>query len=213
MSVLYERIRQRREELGLTQDELAARLSYRSRSTIAKIESGCNDIPQSKIEAFARALSTTTAYLMGWSDDAAAPLPDRVTNLFPVSLKRIPMLGSIACGEPIFCDQEREQYVMASADLRADFCLKAQGDSMVGARIYDGDIVFIRQQPMVDNGEIAAVVIDNEATLKRVYYDRSHNKLVLNPENPAYAPLVYTGEELSQIRILGKAVCFMSTVR
>ena len=94
----------------------------------------------------------------------------------------------------------------------ADFCLKAKGDSMINARIFDGDIVFIKQMPMVENGEIAAVIIDNEATLKRVYYYPEKHKLILNPENPAYEPLVYINEELDTIRILGKAVCFMSSL-
>lgn len=84
---------------------------------------------------------------------------------------------------------------------------------MIGARIYDGDIVFIKKQDMVNNGEIAAVIIDNEATLKRVYYYPEKNKIVLNPENPAFEPLVYINEELNEIRILGKAVAFQSIVR
>ena len=83
---------------------------------------------------------------------------------------------------------------------------------MTGARIYDGDIVFIRSQSSVDNGEIAAVIINDEATLKRVYYYPENEKLVLNPENPKYAPLVYVGDELDSIKIIGKAVAFQSTV-
>ena len=83
---------------------------------------------------------------------------------------------------------------------------------MINARIFDGDIVFIKQMPMVENGEVAAVIIDNEATLKRVYYYPEKHKLILNPENPAYEPLVYINEELDTIRILGKAVCFMSSL-
>ena len=128
----------------------------------------------------------------------------------PNQLKRFPLLGEIACGEPIFAQEDRETFLIADAEIAADFCLLARGDSMIGARIYDGDAVFIRSQPMVENGEIAAVIIDDEATLKRVYYDREHARLQLVPENPAYSPLVYVGEELDNIRILGKAVGFMS---
>ena len=84
---------------------------------------------------------------------------------------------------------------------------------MINARILDGDIVFIREQPMVENGEIAAVIIDDEATLKRVYYYQDEGKLVLQAENPSFAPLVYVGEELNTIRILGKAVAFQSDVK
>lgn len=137
----------------------------------------------------------------------------RFDNVFPVKKQKIPLLGEIACGKPIFADEDRESYIAADADLRADFCLKAKGDSMINARILDGDIVFIRRQPMVDNGEIAAVRIGNEATLKRVYYYPDAGKLILTPENPAHEPLVYIGEELNEIEILGKAIAFQSDVR
>jgi repressor LexA len=82
---------------------------------------------------------------------------------------------------------------------------------MTGARIYDGDIVYIRQQPDVDSGEIAAVLIDDEATLKRVY--KKNGSVVLQPENPAYEPLIFVREEINSIRILGKAVYFLSRIR
>lgn len=137
---------------------------------------------------------------------------DRFDNIKPLQLKKFPMLGEIACGEPIWADEDHESFIMADMDINADFCLTAKGDSMINARIYDGDYVFIRKMPMVENGEIAAVIIDNEATLKRVYYYPEKNKLILNPENPAFEPLVYMNEELDEIRILGKAVCFMSSL-
>ena len=133
-------------------------------------------------------------------------------NLSPIQTQRIHMLGEIACGEPIWCDEDRESYIEAGTNIRADFCLKAKGDSMINARICDGDIVFIKQQPMVENGDIAAVIIDNEATLKRVYFDKENGKLVLQAENPKYSPLVYIGDELNSIRILGKAIAFESNL-
>lgn len=122
------------------------------------------------------------------------------------------MLGKIACGEPIWADEDKESYIMAGMDIKADFCLTAQGDSMINARINDGDIVFIVKQPIVDNGDIAAVIIDNEATLKRWYYYKDDNKLMLVAENPKYPPLVYINEELNSVRCLGKAVYFMSSL-
>ena len=94
--------------------------------------------------------------------------------------------------------------------IKADFALRCHGDSMIGVHIHDGDIVYIRQQPDVNNGSIAAVCIENSATLKRVY--KYPDKLVLSPANPQYEPLVYTGDELSQVRILGKAVGFISLI-
>lgn len=196
---------------GYTQTELAELLGYKSRSSINKIEVEGRDIPRSSVIKFAKALDVTPAYLMGWEDEPKPEqsLYDRFDNLHPVKLKRFPLLGEIACGEPIYADEDHESYVSADADIRADFCLKAKGDSMINADIHDGDVVFIRSQSMVENGEIAAVIIEDEATLKRVYYDRENNRLQLIAENPRYAPLVYTGEELNYIRILGKAVTLM----
>lgn len=213
-----ERIRERREALEMTQDELAQLTGYKSRSSINKIEKGGNDLPQSKIVAFAKALKTTPSFLMGWEDEApsreptVAELAEKYDNIKPVALRSFPMLGAIACGQPIFADEDREHYVMADMDIDADFCLRAKGDSMINARIFDGDIVFIRKTPIVDNGEIAAVIIDDEATLKRVYYDRPNNVLQLVAENPRYSPLVYRNEELDRIHIVGQAVYFMSAL-
>lgn len=206
-----EKIREARLKKGYTQTELAELLGYKSRSSINKIEVEGRDIPRSSVIKFAKALDVTPAYLMGWEDEPKPEqsLYDRFDNLHPVKLKRFPLLGEIACGEPIYADEDHESYVSADADIRADFCLKAKGDSMINADIHDGDVVFIRSQSMVENGEIAAVIIEDEATLKRVYYDRENNRLQLIAENPKYAPLVYTGEELNYIRILGKAVTLM----
>lgn len=206
-----EKIREARLKKGYTQTELAELLGYKSRSSINKIEVEGRDIPRSSVIKFAKALDVTPAYLMGWEDEPKPEqsLYDQFNNLHPVKLKRFPLLGEIACGEPIYAEEDHESYVSADADIRADFCLKAKGDSMINADIHDGDVVFIRSQSMVENGEIAAVIIEDEATLKRVYYDRENNRLQLIAENPKYAPLVYTGEELNYIRILGKAVTLM----
>lgn len=206
-----EKIREARLKKGYTQTELAELLGYKSRSSINKIEVEGRDIPRSSVIKFAKALDVTPAYLMGWEDEPKPEqsLYDRFDNLHPVKLKRFPLLGEIACGEPIYAEEDHESYVSADADIRADFCLKAKGDSMINADIHDGDVVFIRSQSMVENGEIAAVIIEDEATLKRVYYDRENNRLQLIAENPKYVPLVYTGEELNYIRILGKAVTLM----
>lgn len=215
MSTIGKKIREQRIALGLTQQELATKLGYTSRASINKIELGINDIAQSKIVAFAKALNTTPAYLMGWSE-TSTPNSNNVNsvgNLFPVHIKKIPLLGEIACGEPIFASEDLESYVLSGTELRADFCLKAKGDSMINARIHDGDIVFIRKQSMVNNGEIAAVIIDDEATLKRVYYHPEIQELILNSENPKYRPFVFRGIELEKVQILGKAIAFQSDIR
>ena len=127
-------------------------------------------------------------------------------------LDAVPIIGQIACGSPIFAEENIEGYAAPCYGVSSDFCLFAKGDSMVGARIYDGDLVYIRKQSMVDNGEIAAVLIDDSATLKRVYYYPEQSKIILTPENPKYAPLVYEGDELNEIQILGKAVSFTGRI-
>ena len=216
MSTIGSRIRNRREELGLSQDELGKRLGYKSRSSINKIELDQRSLTQSKIKAIADALETTPSYIMGWNEpDVKLDEEDLkfFDNLFPIETKKFPLLGNIACGKPIFADEQFEAYVEAGANIKADFCLRAKGDSMIGARIYDGDIVFIHKQEMVDDGEIAAVLIDDEATLKRVYYDQENNVIHLFAENPQYKTMRFVGEELNHIRILGKAVALQTDIK
>ncbi len=202
---LCQTIRQLREELGLSQDELAKRLGYKSRSTIAKIESGSNDIPQSKIAAFAAALETTPARLLGLESPAEQHAPREVAYT-----KRVPLLGTIAAGCPLFAEENIEEYIEINDSIKADFCLRVQGDSMINARIYDGDLVFIRKQPDVADGEIAAVLVDDSATLKRVY--KETGAIRLHSENPKYRPMVFTADNCDSIRILGKAVAFQGTI-
>lgn len=205
MSDIYERIKSRREELGLTTEELAQRMGYKTRSSITKIETGKADIPQSKVKAFARALQTTTAYLMG-DDDAREARPSIPAGFEPLpEMTAVPLVGTIACGTPILAEQNVEARIGVPAAWRADFALTCKGDSMA-PRYLEGDIVCIRCQPQVENGQIAAVLIGEEATLKRFY--QNGDTVTLQAENPAYSPLVYRGEELNEIRIEGRVVGF-----
>lgn len=191
-------IRAARQELGMTQGALAALSGYTSRSSINKIELGLVDIPQSKLLLIASALNMSPRRLILDTEDT-----DKA--------RRIPLLGSIACGSPILAEENIEEYLVCPPSVNADFCLYCKGDSMTGARINDGDVVYIHSQGDVENGEIAAVLIEDEATLKRVY--KYKDKLVLQPENSEYRPFVYVGEEMSRIRIIGKAVAFLSAVK
>ena len=187
----------------------------KAKTTIYRYENGfIESMPSSILDPIAKALQTTPAYLMGWTSekDSTTSYIENIRNVLPVEMQRIPILGEIACGKPIMCNEDRESYVVAGTNIRADFCLRCKGDSMIGARIHDGDIVFIRRQDIVENGEIAAVIIDDEATLKRVFYYPDKAKFVLQAENSKYEPLVYVGEELNDIRILGKAIAFQSDV-
>ena len=202
------KLKELRKSRGLTLDELAERVGT-SKQTIHRYENGViTNVPPEKVESLAAALGTTPQELMGWEED----IPETYKNVMPVSVKQLPVLGDIACGMPIYAEERHESFVAVAEQLDADFCLKAHGDSMTGARIFDGDVVFIRSQNAVEKGEIAAVVINDEATLKRVYYYPNEGKLVLSPENPRYAPLVYVGHELDAVKIIGKAVAFQSVV-
>ena len=209
------RIKDLRTSLGMTQDELAKLTGYKSRSSIQKIESGERDITQSTIAAFAKALKVTPSVIMGWeenNENNTAPDYSNIKGIMPLpEMRKVPLLGAIACGEPIY--REEDEWISLPSDIKADFCLRCEGDSMIDARINDGDIVFIKSCPEVDNGQIAAVSIDNEVTLKRVFYYPEKNRLVLYPENKAYEPFVYMNEELNDVRILGRAVMFLSGVR
>lgn len=137
---------------------------------------------------------------------------DYINNIYKIDKIKLPFLGSVACGEPIYAEEDRESYIMVGTDIHADFCLKCQGDSMINARIHDGDIVFVRKQDIVNNGEIAVVIIDDEATLKRFYYYKEQNMVILRPENNKYQDIVLTGEELEKVKVIGKAVAFQSDV-
>ena len=221
MLQLYKNIKHRRKELGMTQTDLAKKLGYTDKSMISKIENGSIDLPQSKIISFAEALNISPSDLMGWEEPSPANKLDysKISNIMPLPYKEgrtVPLIGSIACGTPILADENIEKEIMLPEDISADFCLRCKGDSMINARIYDGDIVFIRKQPIVENGEIAAVLIDemadvSEATLKRVYI--YEDKIMLIAENPAYPPMVYSNEDMNSVRIAGKAVAFLSRVK
>lgn len=206
------RISQRRQELGLTLAQVADDVGVAA-STIQRYEKGSFEkIKMPVIEAISSALSINPAYLVGKTDDPAvtqASLPD---NIIPMpKMRKVPLLGTIACGEPILAAENLDGEVDIPEHIHADFALRCKGDSMINARIFDGDIVYIRLQEDVENGEIAAVLIGDEATLKRVY--KYPNRLELRPENPTYPVLQYEGEELEEIRIIGKAVAFTSAVR
>lgn len=210
MLELYKNIKRRRQQLKMTQTDLALKMGYADKSMIAKIEKGNVDLPQSKILAFANVLETTPGELMGW--DYEVEPTETVDNIYKLDKIKLPMLGKVACGEPIYADEERESYIMVGTDIGADFCLQCQGDSMINARIHDGDIVFVKKTDIVENGEIAVVIIDDEATLKRFFYYREQNLVILKPENPKYQDIILTGEQLNQVRVIGRAVAFQSDV-
>ena len=204
------RMKQRRKELGISVEAVAAALGV-SVATVYRYEKGdIEKVPGALLEPLARVLHTTPAYLMGWAaSPAAGTVPPGFDPLPETTM--VPRVGEIACGEPLLAEENLDGVVPIPEYIHADFGLRCKGDSMVGARILDGDIACIRQQPDVEDGEIAAVLIDGEATLKRVY--KIPGRLQLRPENPSFPVLEYTGPELEQVHILGKAVYFISPVK
>ena len=208
MVTVGDRIRQVRQEKDVTQQELADYIGV-SKQAVYKYENNIvTNIPTDKVDAIAKRLKVSPAYLMGW-EEQPTPKPTSPTPIPPgfmpmPKMKKVPLIGAIACGDPITALQNREGDVDVPEDVRCDFALKCHGDSMTGAGIHDGDVVYIHIQPEVENGEIAAVRIGDEATLKRVYY--SGDTLTLMPANAAFAPMVYTGETLNEVHIEGKAV-------
>ena len=228
MPKFNERLKLLRQETGLSQQDFAKQVGL-SKSSVNMYERGEREPGLETLEAIADYFNVDMDYLLGKSEhrsktawleglDKSIDLEIlrsqvKFENLFPIEKKRFPLLGQIACGKPIAANEEKELYVEAGANIDADFCLRAKGDSMIGARIYDGDIVFIMKQEMVENGKIAAVIIEDEATLKRVNYYPEKDLLILKAENSQYEDLVYTGEQLNHIIILGKAVAFQSDIR
>lgn len=207
-----DKIKALRLELGATMDDIARAVGV-SKPTVQRWESGeIENIRRDKIWRLAQALHTTPAYLMGWDDaveSAPSPLPANVVPLRP--MKKIPLVGQIACGVPILAEQNIEDYIDLPGHIHADYALTCKGDSMINAGIRDGDVVYIRQQPEVDNGQIAAVMVDeDEATLKRFYFDSDIITLVA--ENPRISPMVFSGSEISRVRVLGLAVGYTHVI-
>ena len=202
-------------ELGISQQELADKSGV-LKSSISQYLTERATPSNINVGKMAKVLSVDPLWLLGYDVPMRKENSDSGTkfdNIFPIQVHKYPLLGEVACGEPIFMSEERENYVMSDTDIKADFCLIAKGDSMINARIMDGDIVFIRRQPEVENGEIAAVAIDDEATLKRFYRDEETGTITLVAENPAYSPMVFTEESQKNVYILGKAIAFQSNVK
>lgn len=203
-----ERLKSARRLKQLTQKELALRIGA-AHNSVSNWENNQNKPDPDTIELLCGVLGISPNYLFYGSNKSdilpsgALPLP---------KMKKVPLLETIACSEPILAEENIEGFLAMPENVGADFCLRCKGDSMINARIFDGDIVYIRQQPQVEDGEIAAVMVgDDEATLKRVRF--YPDCISLEPENPKYAPIIKRGADMDSIRILGKAIAFTSDVR
>lgn len=206
-------IKNYREETGMSMDEFAEK-SGLSKGYISMLEKNLNpktgqpiapSLQKIKQASNGMGLDFEKVLMMIDQDIDLDPSPiSNYPDLMPIKKKSFPMLGEIACGEPIFAEQQHNIYLEADGSINADFCLKCKGDSMIGDGINDGDIIFIRNQDSVENGEIACVIIDDEATLKHVYI--SDNNITLVASNSNYPPMVFGEHDAGTIKILGKAV-------
>lgn len=230
------RMKELREERGLTMKETAAQLGM-PYTTYVNYEKSLREPNSETLIKIASFFHVSVDYLLGYVSEpefyldnqrivqeinkygSSDPSPSKIRpdyshikNVMPVpETKQLPVIGTIACGTPILAEQNIEDMVNVPSFVHADFVLRCSGDSMIGAHIRDGDLVCIRIQPDVDDGQIAAVLIGEEATLKRVYH--RPNGVTLMAENPAFPPMVYIGEECEDIRIMGKAITCVSKVR
>ncbi len=210
MSTFSERLRALRNRKGWSQQRLAEELKT-SKSSVNMYERGEREPGFEMMEAIADTFNVDMDYLMGRSNierrtPIMPPVPIPPGFLPPPKMKKVPLIGDIACGDPITAEQNVADYLDVPEDVHCDFCLRCHGDSMIDAHIQDGDVVYIHCQPEVNDGEIAAVRIGDEATLKRVYYDGQN--LTLVPCNSAYRPRVYSGPDLDSIQIEGRMVGF-----
>jgi repressor LexA len=215
MATIAERMRAAMDQRGISQADIVNHTGI-GKSSISTYLTGEYEPKQRNLHKIAEALDVDPGWLMGLdvpmkqnvqNSPAESTLP---YNLLPIRRKRIPLLGTIAAGVPIFADEDLETDIAVDYDVKCDFALKVTGDSMVNARIQDGDIVFIRDQPDVNDSEIAAVIVDDSATLKRVYH--IPGGVMLASENPKYAPMMFTQENSTSVRIIGKVVAFQSYV-
>ena len=203
MSKFSKALKRLRKERGLSQSQLADALNI-SRTSIGNYEQGIREPSFEMAELIADYFNVDISTFFN---------DTQPKNIIPIETRSIPMIGDVACGEPITANQEFQSYVEVGANINCDCCLRARGDSMKNIRIYDGDIVFIKRQPMVENGDVAAIIIEDEVTLKRFYYYQENNLIILKPENSEYKDLIYSGSDLEQIKVFGKAVAFQSDIK
>ena len=206
------RLSQALEARGMKAADLSKKTKV-AEGTISCYINGRYEAKQNRVQFFAEALNVNPAWLMGYdvpmeteSRHSVAPASRPIPPGFePMpKMKKVPLIGAIACGDPITATENREGEIDVPEDIRCDFALRCKGNSMIGAGIHDGDAVYIRIQPEVENGQIAAVRIGDEATLKRVYLHTDY--IELRPENPDYESIIRRREEMNDVHIEGKAV-------
>ena len=184
-----DRIKIRREELGLSQEELAQKLGYKSRSSINKIEHNTRQLTQKNIKAIADALDTTPSYIMGWNEE------QKTTESILV-----PVFGMVAAGNPIEAIENIRDHIDIPSDWNGDYRgFIVYGDSM-SPRILDGDILVVRRQDDAESGDIVVAMTDDGATVKKLIKHSDH--ITLQPFNPSYEPMYFA----HGLKLWGKVV-------
>lgn len=199
MSHMGNRIKQLREKHKMTQDELAHKLGYSSRSSINKIEIGRSDLPQSKISLAAKILHTDPAYLLGWEE-----------NLKPVEheFEKIPVYPPLCCGDGYFTEDNIINYISIPKKMlqphKKYFANYAMGNSMIEENINDGDLIIFEHTNIINNGDIGCFCIDeNEATCKIFKRDPVTSIIMLLPANNDFQPIIITSKHTG-FKIIGK---------
>lgn len=170
-----------------------------SKSMISRWENGVSEPINKYLSVYAKEFNLDMNDLLGIY---LKNIPNVMVN---ENIKRIPILGEITCGEPILCQENFDGYTLTDPSMiEADFSIYADGDSMIDANIHDGDLVFIKQTSVVENGAICAVLIDDTATLKKFY--KIDNQILLQSENNKYQPIIIIEEDIRNVRILGEMV-------
>lgn len=212
-STIAERLKRAMENSNISQTELAKRTGI-GKSSISTYLAGSYEPKQKNIYRMAQVLNVNEAWLMGYDapmkSDFRSIQPELPPNVVPLpQMRKVPLVGQIACGIPILAEQNIQEYIDLPAHINADYALTCKGESMINIGIEDGDIVYILQQEEVENGQVAAVRVgDDEATLKRFYYDEEAGIVQLVAENSTIAPKVFVGEAINQVHVIGRAIAY-----
>lgn len=212
MKDIGSRIRKTRKSQGMTMKELGKKIDL-SESMIWRYEKGdLKSMNVNVVRKIAKALGVNPEDILGWEDSETDKIyrkledEKRLSPIVTETSRKIPVLGDIACGSPIIANREYDEYIDLSETIKGDFALRAKGDSMIGARIYNGDLVICQKREEVENGEIAVVLLDGEVTLKRFYWYPVPEVAILKPENPDYPDIQISEGDFSNVVILGKAI-------
>ncbi len=200
MSKFCERLKECMEKADIRPSELS-KVTGIDKSSISRYLKGDYVPKQLKITALADALHVNAGWLLTGVAQQEDTNYSSLKNIIPLEVKKVPLLGTIAAGEPVLCDEHIELMLPCDSNVHADFALRVHGDSMIDVNYFDGDIVFIHQQPVVEDGQIAAVRIDDSATLKRFY--KIPGGCMLLSENPNYKPMTFTADNCDDIAIIG----------